>query len=141
MLALTQNRFLRYQRTFYDYVMLSPMEIDLITTSTVLPVDKLHDFVGASERVPEATKFKALYKYDITGANRGKAGVSEVFSGELYLSPLQLEPVYGKFPYDKRIVKVGLAGQIYIVDWIDYKEQLYGSCIAVVFHLKDNLRG
>jgi len=149
MSTLTQNQFLSYQNTFYRYVIASPMIIQLGVQDVVPSTgDFLEDFSKANNTVASNEypttwyNFPAFYQRDIDPYSRERYGLTDIHSGSVYLSPIQIKDVFGSFDYlDARKVIIKLDGHSFIVQKLEYKEPLFNSCIAVEFILNDMLDG
>lgn len=71
---------------------------------------------------------------------RGRPGLGNTFSGVIYVSPLQLIENFGEYKIDAEKYSINLAGHDYVVDWLDWLEEAYDTCVAVEIKLKSKLR-
>lgn len=139
-LDLTSDRFMNYRQVFYEKVIKSPISVELlVVTSTTSGTIK--DFLGANTQNLTANVLPCLFEYNKDSTERDKIGLSDTGSASIYLSPLQLEPLYGDYKFDFRNIKVVLLGHLYIVEKIDYLHNIFDSCIAVEFTCKEDIRG
>jgi len=148
MSTLTQGQFTNYQNIFYRYAIASPMTISLgIQTPTPSTGNFLEDFAGANNSDTDGYPttwydFPALYQRDLDTFSRERYGLVENQSGVIYLSPIQIQDVFGSFnALDERLVVIKLDGHIFMLDKLEYMEPLFGSCVAIEFTLKDAVRG
>ena len=136
---LGQQDFLKYQAIFYQYVDAGDLIIELGKNSSTAPGDDfLENFQGSNLRNPtDWYRFPTLYNTQIDADLRDKIGISSIQSGTIYLSPLQLIPVFGTFEIDKLITVIKKSGHNFSIDRIEYLEPLYDSCVAIEINLKD----
>lgn len=140
-MVLTQALFEKYRDIFYQKVTQSPNIIQLKVIDVTTSGDSLKDFIGSSNRAETVYNLPVLYHYDVSESSRELTGIDKNVGGVIYLSPLQLIPIFGTFRPDYRKLKVTLSGNDYLVDSPDYREAIYDSCVAVVYTLKKDIRG
>jgi ABC-type proline/glycine betaine transport system ATPase subunit len=140
---VTNSRFIKYQNIFFNHVQLSDMIIELGIEELVNAPsnDFLTNFTGSNQRSITWYSLPALYETNIENFSREKYGLTEIQSGAIYISPLQLIPLFGTHIIDRNKTLVRKSGHEFILDRVQYLEPLYGSCIAIELMLKDKLRG
>lgn len=147
-MRVTQPLFLRYQEIFYNQVVNADMTIELGIEEVPTPSgDFLTDFTGSNDRTITWHPFTALFDTNIEVMERGKFGLGANESGTIFLSPLQLVPVFGTFKINLFATHVRMLGgdpsspTDRLITRVSYLEQLYGSCIAVQLDTKEAIRG
>ena len=147
-MRVTQPLFLRYQEIFYNQVVNADMTIELGIEEVPTPSgDFLTDFTGSNARTITWHPFTALFSTNIEQLERGKFGLALHETGSIYMSPLQLVPVFGSFRVDLFATHIRRLGgdpsspTDMIIDRVTYLEQLYGSCIAIQLDAKETIRG
>jgi hypothetical protein len=144
-MILPQTKFVRYRQTFFNKLQATPYTIELETVRVVNPPASeefsMDSFVGDSLRESETHTFRALYEKEISDRTREKYGLPKEVNGIVYLSPLQLVPVYGDYHLDWNKTKIHFEGRTQVVNKIIYLEELYGSCVGVQIFVKDELKG
>lgn len=148
MALVGSSKFFNYQGIFYNKVQASEMIIELGIEVAAAPSGNfLRDFGGVNPRsVATWHKFPALYEANFDDFNRDeKVGLTEQESGTIYLSPLQLIPVFNSFIIDRKATVIrkwnGTAYHEFIISNVKYLEPLYDSCLAVEINLKEAIRG
>lgn len=135
----------RYRKLFYDKIRSTPYEVELEVSSVTTPQStgdfSMENFVGDSTRTSESHTFRALYEKEISDRTREKYGLPKEVNGVVYLSPLQLVPVYNTFKLNWNKVKIHFEGRVQVINKIVYLEQLYNSCIGVQIFVQDVLKG
>ena len=141
---LPQAKFNRYRQVFFNKVKATPYTIKL-ETKTITPTTdsgfSLESFVGDSPRSSELHEFHALYEKEISDRTREKYGLPKEVNGIVYLSPLQLVPVYGDFHLDWNKTKIHFEGHVQVINKIIYLEELYKSCVGIQIFVRDELKG
>lgn len=142
-MTITLARFNKYQGIFHQHVEGSDMILEVGINAAVAPSgDFLTDFTGSNTRTPTVWyPFHALYDTNIDPYTRDRTGLSQTESGAIYLSPLQLIPVFGTFILDRKKTVFRKSGHLFLPESIKYLEPLYGSCIAVEINLKEAIQG
>lgn len=132
-----------YRKLFFDKVKSTPYSIELEVSSVTNSGsdDFLSGFVGDSTRTSVSHTFKALYEKEISDRTREKYGLPKEVNGVVYLSPLQLVPVYGTFKLNWNKVKVHFEDRVQVINKIVYLEQLFDSCVGVQIFVQDELKG
>lgn len=139
---VTYAKFFNYQGAFYHEVANADMQIEIgIESSSAPSGDFLKDFTGSNNRTITWTTFNALYQSDVRSFDRSKVGIPSDEEGIVYLSPLQLIPIYGTFEIDKLATHVRKSGKEFILHRVTYLEPLYGSCLAIELMMTDIIRG
>lgn len=144
---VTHSKFLNYQQVFYNTVVNADMIIELgIESSTAPSGDFLKDFTGSNTRSITWYQFHSLYKADIVKFERTKYGITTDEEGLIYLSPLQIIPVFNDFRVDKFVTHIRKpSGKTipteFLINKITYLEPLYDSCIAIELSIIDTIRG
>lgn len=148
MTTLTYSKFFNYQNIFYREVLASPMVIEVgVQTPDASTGDFLTDFQKAnapiSGYVTTWYSFPAFYDKEGDTYSRERFGLSETATGSIFLSPLQLIPIFGNFRVfdDGKAVVIKMDGRQYLVDKLSYREPLFSSCIALEFTLRDEING
>ncbi len=141
MLPLT--KFNKYKATFHNKVSTSPkVATFVVTTLTGSDADSLKSFMGSSGTRQSSTKvFNVLFNKQALSYERGKPGIDSQFTGVVYVSPDQLVNAYGTYKVNGYVTRIIIDTEEFIVDNINYLEELYGSCIAVEINLKDLIDG
>lgn len=123
----------------------STVKIQLIKITST---GDLTDFTGDSLRsVERELELTCLYQRYLNDKQREKAGVSELVSISIFISPLELEKKYGNFEFPKSVTSSysGIAiifdGQHHEIDSIRYLEpiQRLGKTTCIAYQI--NLRG
>lgn len=143
-MLVTKNKFLQYRKLFYQKVLKTPYKIQLEVVSVEKPTTEefsFESFVGDSPRTSKFYELRALYEKEISDRTREKYGLPKEVNGVVYLSPLQLIPLFGDYHLDWNKTKVHFEGSTQVINKVVYLEELYGSCVGVQIFLKDALRG
>lgn len=122
----------------------SPKKVTLLLSALPDPgeASSFENFVGSqTAEVTEEVILKCLYTKNEADYDESFVGYENVISGTLYLSPKQLTKAVGTFRLDGRTVKFIMDGREYNTLGVELMEELYGTCVAVAFKLKDKLRG
>lgn len=138
---VSKTKFLEYQKTFFNKVKDSPYSVNLIKTTVTVTPGTLEEFVGASTRSAVTNSFPCLYEKIVNDRQREKYGLPSTVDGLIFLSPLQLIPVYGDFVIDKNKTKVQFEFREQVIDHVVYMESMYGTCIGIQLNLRDDLKG
>lgn len=101
----------------------------------------IEDFVGSKPENSQDFVLNCLYEKNSNEFTEELVGTQKLRTGTIYLSPLQLVPLFGEFKLDPRKVNFILDGSEYLTTKVSAKEELFDSCIAVEFTIKDKLRG
>lgn len=147
--ALTHSKFLNYQSVFYRNVIVSPMIVSLgIQTPVASTGDFLTDFTKSnSPSLGYPTTwydFPVLYNRDLSMHLRTTVGYTNDEDDIIYLSPIQVEDVFGSFDYlkkNEKLIIAKLEGNETMAQLVTHMEPLFGSCIAIEIKLNDSLRG
>lgn len=141
--VLPQAKFKQYRQIFFRKVTGTPYSIQLETVTPLVPASdfSLEEFVGDSPRVSNVHTFPALYEKDISDRVREKYGLPKEVNGIVYLSPLQLVPVYGDYHLDWNTTKIHFEGRVQVINKIVYLEELYNSCVGVQIFVRDENKG
>lgn len=121
--------------------MRSPMLITLRVVNVGNNEGSIEDFVGSSDRTFTDHKVHALYNYNIIPYDRDKSGYSNDISGEVFVSPLELQRVIGTFRVDRKKTHVIFTDQEVALKEIEYMEPLFNSCVAIKLIMDDLTRG
>lgn len=144
-MLVSQAKFSSYRSLFYQKLLQTPYKIQLevVSIQKVEPTEEfsLDAFVGDSPRNSKFYEFQALYEKEISDRDREKYGLPKEVNGVVYLSPLQLVPVFGTFKLDWNKTKVHFEGSTQVINKIVYLEQLYDSCVGIQIFVKDDLKG
>lgn len=130
-MKLTREKFLHYQKVFYNKVVESPMsaEFKILSVGTG---DTLEEFVGEKPTTVSKTfTLPVLYENNIDPYDREKFGLTSGQDVTIYVSPLQLEKVKGDFLIDRRLTQIIFQDKEFIIDKIEYKERIFDTCIAL----------
>lgn len=144
-MILTQPKFIQYRQTFYNKVTGTPYTC-VLKVHTVSPVSDADEadfdsFVGDSPRSENEYSFNCLYQKVVNPRQRERLGLPDTVDGIIYLSPLQLVPVFGTFRINKNTTSVKFEEREQVIENITILEPIYGSCIGVQINLKDSLKG
>lgn len=143
-MIVTHSHFRRYQEVFYRKLLSVPFKIQLeIITVSKDPTEdfSITNFVGNNNRYSTFHEFNALYEREIPPRTREKYGIPEEVNGVVYLSPLQLTPIFGTHLISMYKTKVHFAGRVQVIQKIEYLEPLYDSCIGIQLFIQDSLKG
>lgn len=140
-----KSRHNHYRKIFFDKIKSTPYQIELEVSSVVSTPNtdefSMESFVGDSTRTSKSYTFRALYEKEISDRTREKYGLPKEVNGIVYLSPLQLVPIFGTFKLNWNTVKVHFEDRVQVINKIVYLEQLYDSCIGVQIFVQDVLKG
>ena len=148
--TLTQSKFLNYQNVFYRNVIASPMIVSIgIQVPTPSAGNFLADFTKANSPItgydiPTWYDFPTLYNRDLPVHLREKTGYTNDEDDIIYLSPLQVQDVFGSFDYlkiNEKLIVAKLDGNETMAQLVTHLEPLFGTCIAIEIKLKDFVRG
>lgn len=143
-MKVTEAKFLKYQAIFNQHVEESDMILEVgFNKIPNQSGDFLRDFTGSNAREETVWhSFHALYETNIATYIRDKVGMTAAHeSGAIYLSPLQLIPIFGSFVIDKKTTIFRKSGHLFLPDSIQYLEPLYDTCIAVEIRLREYILG
>lgn len=144
-MILTQPKFSRYRQVFFNKVKATPYTIKLEIVQPQVSADSeefsLESFVGDNPRESKFYEFRALYEKEISDRTREKYGLPKEVNGIVYLSPLQLVPVFGDYHLDWNKTKVHFEGHVQVINKIIYLEELYNSCVGIQIFVRDELKG
>jgi hypothetical protein len=100
------------------------------------------NFTGIqAAEVTKTVTLNCLYNKNDLDFDESYAGYQNIASGTLYFSPKQLIQAFGTFRLDGREVRFVLDGKEYNTIDVSLSEELFDTCIAVEFNIKDKLRG
>lgn len=141
--VLPQAKFKQYRQIFFNKVTGTPysIKLEIVTPETPSGEFSLEEFVGDSPRTSRFYTFPALYEKDISDRVREKYGLPKEVNGIVYLSPLQLVPVFGDYHLDWNRTKVHFEGRVQVINKIVYLEELYKSCVGVQIFVRDDNKG
>lgn len=144
-MILPQAKFSKYRQIFFNKVTNTPYTIKLeIVSPLATPTYddfSLEEFVGDSPRESSFYEFRALYEKEISDRTREKYGLPKEVNGVVYLSPMQLVPVFGDYHLDWNRTKIHFEGRVQVINKIVYLEELYKSCVGVQIFVRDDLQG
>lgn len=144
-MILPQTKFSKYRQIFFNKVTNTPYTIKLeIVAPLATPTYddfSLEEFVGDSPRESSFYEFRALYEKEISDRTREKYGLPKEVNGVVYLSPMQLVPVFGDYHLDWNRTKIHFEGRVQVINKIVYLEELYKSCVGVQIFVRDDLQG
>lgn len=144
-MILPQAKFNRYRQVFFNKLKATPYTIKLEIVQPGVSTDSeefsLESFVGDNPRESSFYEFRALYEKEISDRTREKYGLPKEVNGIVYLSPMQLVPVFGDYHLDWNKTKVHFEGHIQVINKIIYLEELYNSCVGIQIFVRDELKG
>ena len=141
-MLISQATFLRYQQTFATKVKASPYSVILKTIVVTTTPGSLEEFTGDSARnIGSTNSIPCLYEKTINPRQREKYGLPDTVDGVLFISPLQLIPLFGSFRLSKNKTIFIFQEREQVIENITYLELLHNSCISVQINLKDSLKG
>ena len=142
---LTPTKFLQYQEAFYCECVESPLratlKVQVVDNAGVTDNDKFDDFVGDSTRTETLTDIPVLWERTLDPINRSKWGIEQGRDTTLYIPPKILEKKLGTFELRTESVRVTFMEREWLVDKIQKLSPIFGSCIALEFHLQSATKG
>lgn len=138
-MQLTKDKFLQYQKAFYNKAIESPMSATF-NILAVASTTEFDTFIG-EEAVTTAKTFSlpCLYEYNAFENTRKDFGLDEDSQATIYVSPLQLEKVNTTFLVDHKLTEIVFLDKTYIINSVTYKENLFATCLAVEIKLIEKL--
>lgn len=139
---LTHSKFLTIRGVFHKAVMQSPRSVTLYIEEADKKAGSVKEFMGSSPRNRKSEKtHKVLYESIISPNVRDQVGYVKSQSGVIYLSPIDLKESYGTYKIDERGTRIIMNGYTYLVDHVEYLEELFESCVAVELWLREAKKG
>lgn len=140
-MILTLSLFHRTREKFWTEVGKSPETVDFLEVSTSAPDDPMKVFTGDSVRTEVSNTFKCLYRRKFTPAQRTKFGLKSDISCVVFVSPKDIEKVYGSYKVDEKKFVFVFQDVRYVVDNFIYQAEQFGNCVAIEIRLKEEKYG
>ncbi len=140
-MILSLGQFRHFQSEFLRKVIASPYQV-VFKEYSVLSGTVMETFFGDSDRViKRELALPCLYEKFVNNREREKVGLPTTVDGVIYFSPLQLVPLFDTFKLNINSFVFEFQGRTQVVENVTYMEEIFNSCIAVRFGIRDNLKG
>jgi hypothetical protein len=147
LLGIPYNKYLKFRLSFQRNCESSGLILDM-TKISPRKTEGFEAFVGDSKKSTQTKKLPYLFDFEAVGSQREKYGISKDINAVVYIPQASLEQAFGIKKFDDlgsrtsyRNFKIRFKEEDFIIDAVNYLEELYGMCVAIQLNLKTDKKG
>lgn len=147
LLGIPYNKFVKFRLSFQKNCESSGLILDMIKI-TPRSSNSFDSFIGDSEKTRELKKLPYLFDFEAVGSQREKYGIAKDIDAVVYIPQDNFKKAFGINKFEDlgnrnsyRNFKIRFKDEDFIIDAVNYLEELYGMCIAIQLNLKTDKKG